>query len=182
MISDLDDSDWRVCSETEFDGKPEDLFSATSMHLSFTNFYKPYIQTDSFRTQDAQIFFQEAIISVHNRGVWIGDIDILGTLSSPLKQILPPLPCTGRHDEASLRRHLSLEKWEDVIEPRPLPGVIRAHGNWLARLAIVALSIQARAARGDKSLITAIGVVPSHCCICCYIVQFPERKQRTLVY
>lgn len=152
------------------------------MHLSFTDFYKPYIQSDGNRNQDAQIFIQEAVISVHNRGAWIGDIDILGSLRSPLMEIISSLPCSKEHNEVSLRRHLSLENWEDIIERRPLPSVIRAHGNWLARLAIVSMFVQTRPANIDDDSTKQIRVVPSDCCIACYLARFSEMIPYILLY
>lgn len=172
MISSLTDRDWRVSAETEFDGKPQNLLSELSMHLSFTNFRQPYVQTDDeHRTQDSQIYFQESIVSVHSRGTWVGDVDVLQCLASLLLHIIPEQRCYGEHNVALLKRFLSLETWQDIIDPPPFPGIIRAHGSWLTRLAATVLYIQAQTTTTGEERLPSFGirVLTSNTCILCYL-------------
>lgn len=48
------------------------------MHLSFTGYEAP-VDTFQHGTWDKEAFFIEAVISAHEVGNWVGDLDILST-------------------------------------------------------------------------------------------------------
>ena len=76
----IDPSSWKLVSTDKFNGRGEDHFQRTTMHISFTNFQDP-IFTNAEHNQDYEAMIQETIVSVYDSGDWIGDIDILKALS-----------------------------------------------------------------------------------------------------
>ena len=68
--------DYRAIVHAEYDGKREDNFQSTSLHLAFTNWKTP-LSSGEYGLIDDDVFILEAVISVHDRGAWIADIDIL---------------------------------------------------------------------------------------------------------
>lgn len=67
---------WNLVNHDSFDGKLEDNFAGTSLHLSFSDYSLPIgLGTSGQRYQEAQ--FVEAIISVYDRGTWVADLDII---------------------------------------------------------------------------------------------------------
>lgn len=149
MTSSTEDSDWRVSQQDDFDGTTEDFFHKTSMHLSFTDYYQPYVESDGAQGQhDQQVFFRESIVSVHHGGIWVGDVDVLQCLNCPLLRFTESYPCKGCHHIEFIKKYISIETWKDIIDPPVRDGVIRAHGNWLGRLAVAVTYIQARLSDG----------------------------------
>ncbi|KAJ8067786.1 hypothetical protein OCU04_003384 [Sclerotinia nivalis] len=70
---------WSVVTNHAFNGVAEDHFGKTSLHLSFTEYYVPLIQ-NVVHGQDNQVFFLESVVSVHDSGAWVGDVNILDAL------------------------------------------------------------------------------------------------------
>lgn len=178
MISSVDDSDWRVVCDTEFNGMTENCFTGTSMHLSFTEYYRPYIQPNGTHSQDSQIGFLESIVAVHYRGTWIGDVDVQKCLSNPLLFIEDGHPCCGKHDDEALRGVLSVETWQDIIDPPPTGGVIRTHGSWLERLAAALIYVQARVSKGNNLAPCGLRVLPGNACVACFLSTYTNRRDR----
>jgi hypothetical protein len=83
LIRSVGPEKWNVINHTDFDGKDEDNFKGTSLHLSFTE-YNPSVNLGLHGAQDAEVFMLESIVSVHDRGMWIADLDILGVLGKLL--------------------------------------------------------------------------------------------------
>ena len=70
---------WNMVNHVPFDGRMEDSFAGTSLHLSFSEYQLAVdVGTHGQRHQDA--FFVEAIVSVYDRGRWVADIDIMKTV------------------------------------------------------------------------------------------------------
>ena len=65
-------------NHVRYDGRMENNFAGTSLHLSFSG-YQLAIDVGTYGQQDQEAFFVEAIVSVHDRGHWIADIDIMRT-------------------------------------------------------------------------------------------------------
>ncbi|KAG4266619.1 hypothetical protein FPRO03_01903 [Fusarium proliferatum] len=79
--------DWRVVSHNTFDGKLEDSFQSTTLHLRFTDYVLP-IHVGSHGNRDFEVYFLESVVSIHDHGDWVADLDILGQLNNPLLRIL----------------------------------------------------------------------------------------------
>ena len=70
---------WNMVNHVPFDGRMEDSFAGTSLHLSFSE-YQLAIDVGAYGQRDQDAFFVEAIISVYDRGRWVADIDIMKTV------------------------------------------------------------------------------------------------------
>jgi len=144
MLRSINPSSWKVVSTTLFNGMPEDHFGSTSLHLSFTEYYVPLYQ-NSEQGQDSQIYFLESVVSVHDSGQWVGDINILEAFeNSFVNQLLAP--SCDHPEQTDQSKHcstmVSAERWDDVLDPPSEAFVIRANGNWIARLATTAMLTQ----------------------------------------
>jgi hypothetical protein len=222
-IRTLNNESWMHINHAPFDGKVEDCFQQTTIHLGFTAYNLPLrddSQGDNIIDRPASLV--ETIISVHDRGQWVADLDIIsalehgrldenpengyglptmgflktrspdGSLSVRLQhpvngscsfrklqesEINPiRLDCTCQTVESNFkkRKHvprfdeifrsgrlhfISVDNWDEFLEV-PSDGilVIRAHGNWLARLAFTVLSVN----RGVRTI-----VLPNDVCWAC---------------
>lgn len=111
------------------------------MHLSFTEFYVPlYLR----HGHDQKVYMLESVVSVHDSGVWVGDVDIIKALEDKRIQNLSRLghcvhnqPPSGLHSSA-----LSAENWNEILDPPPECFVVRSNGNWVGRLAALAILSQ----------------------------------------
>ena len=146
MTREKDSSSWTVMKDDVFNGCKEDHFGKTSLHLSFTDYYVPLF--DGVRGgQDSQVFFLESVVSVHDSGVWVGDIDVFGALNDDRIRRIPPF-CCDHHDaestaaQDSTQRLISVESWDGVLDPPSGSFVVRACGNWISRLAVTAILMQ----------------------------------------
>jgi hypothetical protein len=142
MTGDIDHGRWRVTNNGVYNGKLEDCFSETSLHLSFTDYRVPFFDGASSGQHDIEFSVLESVISVHDRGEWVGDIDILNAMTHPLRSF-GHLEC--KHQKDSLPEHNILEIccWDDVLDwPNGVRSLVKAHNNWVARLAIASLLIQ----------------------------------------
>ncbi|KAK8085459.1 hypothetical protein PG997_006730 [Apiospora hydei] len=143
----------RAVEYASFDGRRENNFTSTSLHLSFTphEFPLDYGTSDII---DHQVFFVESVVSVHDSGKWIADLNILGVFRNGARQILR-LPSEnqskqthGHPDEkqkAALEAFVSIDTWEEVLDDPSTHALVRASGSWAARLAAAT-----NAARGPK--------------------------------
>jgi len=135
---------WTQISHHPFDGKLENNFQHTTLHLTFSDYELP-IDVGQHGLRDRQIYFLEAPVSVHDHGERVGDLDVLKALNSENLRRRPI--CTGhdsseRADESLLSRAVSLDNWEELLGSPAATAVVRAHGHWQARLAAMVLSIQ----------------------------------------
>ncbi|KAK7918190.1 hypothetical protein PG985_010064 [Apiospora marii] len=170
----LDASFWRVANPQRFDGVATDLFQNTSMHLSFTDWERPLEGFRSGGNQDVEIALMESVLSIRERGRWIGDVDVLPALRSNIIYRLPPqLPCSHSRTEAPQAHMTSIESWDELREFSAGNVVVRAHRNWIARLAATAYLAQS-AERDRRHNIRRITVCPSSVCWKCmdsYVAQ-----------
>ena len=140
MTREPNPASWENIGAEDFNGREEDTFKNTTLHLSFTDYSLP-ISTESKGTRDNQVSFVESVVSVHDRGIWVGDIDILGSVES-IRRLEHRYPCTHEPASKPARSFSSIESWDEVLDPPKAPSIIRASGNWSARLAIVAILFQ----------------------------------------
>jgi hypothetical protein len=136
---------WNVVNHKDFVGKAEDCFNNTSMHLSFTGYEIP-INVGSHGLQDTEAFLLETDISVHDRGKWVADLDVLGMLegrgSSRLRRA-DHLSCDDdRSYDKDLIKLAAIDNWDELLDGPSRGGVVRAHGNWTGRLAATATALE----------------------------------------
>ena len=144
-IRPLSDS-WLLVQHAAYDGKLEDSFHNTSLHLSFTTYELP-LATRRDGGVDAEVMLVESLVSVYDRGNKVADLDVLGSLSKPLLQRLDECACSQRASKQLRTRLISIDNWEELLDSPnhcEKAGVVRAHGNWIARLAATCISIQKR--------------------------------------
>lgn len=72
--------DWRQLSHDAFDGRLQNCFESTSLHLSFTGASSP-INYGFSGGQDADVYILETLISIHEGALWIADLN-------PMKSVL----------------------------------------------------------------------------------------------
>ncbi|KAK8076536.1 hypothetical protein PG994_003808 [Apiospora phragmitis] len=175
MTSPMDASFWRVADPQRFNGEATDLFQNTSMHLSFTNWERPLEGFRSGGNQDVEIALIESVLSIRERGRWIGDVDVLLALRSKIIYRLPSRPACSHARTELPRTHMnSIESWDELREWPAGNVVVRANGNWLARLATTAYLAQS-AERGQDNIRRITVCPPSVCwkCMDDYIAEFP---------
>ncbi len=166
MVKDRDPASWRLTSTNEFNGAAEDHFAHTSLHLSFTNYYAPLTQTDRQQGQDHRVFIRESVVSVYHLGEWIGDLDVLKSLDSGRLWRMPSTCCSCSQPQTICETTspvTSVENWEDVLDPPSEEFVVRASGNWVARLATASMLAQVTPET------FGIEILPSNTCWkCCH--------------
>lgn len=149
----------RAVMYADFDGKRENNFASTSLHLSFTPHEFP-LEYGVIGIIDHQVFFVESVISVHDSGKWVVDLDILRPLQDGARKT-PRFPSAERsqvkrsheHSEESVKAAIgsfvSIYTWEEVLDGPPTHALVRARDNGAARLAVLSVILQ-NADRGPK--------------------------------
>ncbi|KAI1408068.1 hypothetical protein F5Y13DRAFT_205057 [Hypoxylon sp. FL1857] len=136
--------EWYQYDHKEFDGTMEDCFEGTSLHLSFSEASQA-VNVDFSGGRDVEAYFLETLISVHDRETWIAELDILGALRSPKERLVQELlgskPCSCGPDSARGTKIISIDNFAEMIVPPRQAGIIRANGNWQARLAAASICI-----------------------------------------
>lgn len=164
--------DIRLVNHYPFDGKEEDCFAETSLHLSFTEWQLP-IDVGSRGNRDVQASYVEAAIGVYDRSKWVADLNILDVFNPQLCRIVRECR-EHRSGQAipidKISEFVSIDCWEELLDSPTEVGVVRARGNWQARLAAAALAIQ----RGHETRI-----VPGNICwLCCLALEtLPDTKK-----
>ena len=154
----LDPNKWQLINHATFDGKYENNFHSTSLHLSLTG-YEHQINTGRHGGRDREHFFLETVTSAYEGGTKVADLDLLkvsqevqlpalpdvNILRPPLLRFTPD-ECVHNESEkldSSIFGHLtSLDNWFEVLDPPSNSAIIRARGNWMARLALAAVCIE----------------------------------------
>jgi hypothetical protein len=144
MTRDVDLCRWRVASSDRiFDGTTEDCFAGTSLHLSFTDYQVPIFENNSRGQRDVELSMQEVVISIRDSGQWVANVDILRALKSgSIRKVLPRPNCNYPKNVAPSRNMAVVDSWEDVLDYPAGPSVIKASGNWVARLAATSLPVK----------------------------------------
>lgn len=133
--------DARMVRQHTYDGKCTDKFKGTSLHLSFTN-WKFALDWNHTGEIDQQVFLMESVISVQDKGQWVADIDVLELERSQVKVIQFRCDCYRDTPPPASEDILSLESWEEILDPPPSVGVVRSNSNWVARLAAITILTQ----------------------------------------
>lgn len=144
-----------------FDGRMMDKFPKTQLGLSFTG-YSESVRSEDRGACDTTVYVLGAQVLVYDSGSWVGDLDVLAALDSPMlkrprchcKQKKAPVgnqqPAMSASDDGNAQdwsedssvELASIDRWEELLQSPPSRvGIIRAHGNWLARLAAASLSV-----------------------------------------
>ncbi|GAP91955.1 hypothetical protein SAMD00023353_5700630 [Rosellinia necatrix] len=128
-----------------YDGRREDKFQGVSLHLSFTEWKMP-IDWESTGEIDQEVFLLESVLSVMHNGEWVSDINVLGLEKMPLDVFETECKgdCEDEGVEAATTANeiISLDDWEELLDPPPSAGIFRARSNWVARLAVCSILIQ----------------------------------------
>ncbi|RDL32634.1 uncharacterized protein BP5553_09090 [Venustampulla echinocandica] len=145
---------WNLVNHADFDGEMHDSFQNTTLHLSFTEFQMPLDVIGAQGIRDTEVSMLESVVSVHNRGEWIGDLNVLSLLpdESDNGRVLSHISyqCSHSPQERAFRKSgvmspiISLDSWNEFLD-RPIGNettIFRGHGNWVARLAAAAISVQ----------------------------------------
>ncbi|KAF2970242.1 hypothetical protein GQX73_g3309 [Xylaria multiplex] len=142
-------SNYRAVSYEPFNGKAEDNFKGTSLHLQFTTHEFPLEYGDTLGIFDHQVFLVESVVSVHDAGEWVADIrtpEWPGFDMEDHSRVISRESClqsSCEHDsyekQEALGHFSTVDTWEEVLDTPPSVSVIRAHRNWPARLALFAL-------------------------------------------
>ena len=135
--------DWNFLDYDTFDGVITDSFKATTLHMSFTDFILP-IDVGT-RIRDVEVYFLETVISVHDKGEWIGDLDIIPIATNPLLRVLPSGTTCKQHKAKNINIEdlelINVDSWKEFFDRPEEPIVFRAKGNWMARLAASSISV-----------------------------------------
>lgn len=135
--------DSRLVGQHSYDGKCTDKFGGTSLHLSFTN-WKFALDWNNAGEIDQQVFLLESVISVQDKGKSVADINVLELESSEPQVIQFRCDCDREAPPPLTEDILSLESWEQILNPPPCVGIIRSNRNWAARLAAITILAQQR--------------------------------------
>ena len=156
----LESDTWELISHAPFDGKIEDSFRNTSLHLSFTQYTMP-VNTGDFGGQDIEAFFLESLISVYDRDKWVADLDVLDMLGSELFQRHTYTKvCDHRHGQKPNFDLISIDNWEELLDREEVLTVVRAYRNPMARLATAGISVR----QGRPTII-----LPDDFCFACNV-------------
>ncbi|KAI3323143.1 hypothetical protein HD806DRAFT_102014 [Xylariaceae sp. AK1471] len=172
----MDLSNWQCVNHNAFDGQLHDSFSSTTLHLGFTDYIFP-VDVGSHGNRDSEVYFLESLVSVHDRGKWVADLDILRTLendttwtvgaASHWKQ--PQFSSIGEcehveHTKSSSTEEIrhpnltAIDDWNEILDPPGTVAVVRSLDNWLGRLATAAVC---------RQLGFLVIVLPGRLCWCC---------------
>jgi hypothetical protein len=138
---------WQNVQHEDFDGSFENNFPETSLHLSFTG-YEQALNTGQHGLLDNEVYFLQAVVQAYEKGNWVADLDILTALNTGLdsKTVsrLPDCKHTGLvvEDFSYLDQLTSIDSWAELIDQPSNAAIVRANGNWLARLAVTVVAFQ----------------------------------------
>ena len=154
---------WKVIDREDlFDGTKADYFKDTSLHLRFTDWSMSVdVGKAGHGRRIAEASIVEALVSVHDRGKWIADLDILQALSKgcgqPDHKYYYNCNCRHRPEEESTLlcdweapAMVTLKNWNEFLEHPGRAAVAMAHGNWEARLALTVLGVH----RKDRVIVS----------------------------
>jgi hypothetical protein len=88
----------------------------------------------------------ESLISVHEEGQWVADLDVLKSMDNSL--LLRPYQKGSPHHHISKvnarklsQTLVSIQNWAEFLEQSHRNSIVHAHNNWQARLALASVSI-----------------------------------------
>ena len=134
--------DFREIVHRPFEGHLQNNFRTTSLHLSFTTAESPI--GDGFSgMRDEEIYLLETLLSVHEGGEWVADLDVLKSFSNRDNYTVSVL--CEEHPNSQMDTELEascIDNWTELLEPPEARfGIVRACGDWQARLATFTLAV-----------------------------------------
>jgi hypothetical protein len=152
QLQQYDSASWKLVNHAPWDGRLEDSFASTSLHLSFTGYTLP-IEAGGQGFRDSGIYFLETRVTVHDHGEEIGDLDILRRLSSPMFGRVAKCEHTAMSEECNRgsnsavidnpNNFTAVDNWAELLDGPDGAAVTRSSGNWPGRLALTVVSLQA---------------------------------------
>ena len=132
---------WNLIEHAAFDGtRPVGRFEGTSVQLSFTGYEFGVVDTGQQGLRGRAAFFSETRVSVHSQGAWVADVNLLGGIESrELYQECADRSHSGGPPDMTC---ISIDNWEEILDPPTGLGVVRATGDWITRLSAVAVATQ----------------------------------------
>ena len=158
-----DIENWHQLNYLPFDGRPEDSFGQTSIHLSFTDYEMPLqVENTDRHIIDRPARLIETLVSVYDGKKWIADLNVMGCLTGKKITRLAcrsidrgnisasrsqgESSCQASSADAFSSSHFSMvsvDNWDEFLQLSDRSvSVVRAHRNWLARLAFTVASVQ----------------------------------------
>ena len=135
MIRPKSIQDFRNVIHRPFEGQLLNSFRTTSLHLSFTTAKSP-LQVDFSGMQDDELYVLETLLSVHDGGDWIADLDVWKSLTQNEPVVFKGCEHKEQSQHASIPEASCIDNWAELLDPPESPlGVVRASGDWQARLA-----------------------------------------------
>ncbi|KAK2613458.1 hypothetical protein N8I77_000371 [Diaporthe amygdali] len=157
---------WPLMTFRDWDGTGSDSFAESSLHLWFTGSTQE-VSIGYSGAQDKELYMIESVVSLHGKGEWVADLDILRALQSPSlihlqRKSIPPsvkgqvvlregftekrseTGCEENHVSQYNHQKLPLtaiETWWELLEKPSKDCVFLAAGNWQARLAAMMICI-----------------------------------------
>ena len=122
------------------------VFQGTTLHLSFAG-YNPPTVIGEHGAQDSEVFILESVVSVHNYGKGIADLNVLEALGSKTLARVNGTSveiCPHKTEELPRIALTAIDSWEEFLDFPSKPSVVRACGNWVARLSLAATGIRQR--------------------------------------
>ncbi|KAL8882343.1 MAG: hypothetical protein Q9198_000642 [Flavoplaca austrocitrina] len=140
LIKQVSIDEWALIEHDEFDGCLSDHFQDTSLHLSFTTAETP-LNIRFSGGQDLEACIVETLFSVYDSGRWIVDLNTSNLIEAPRLTRLPR--CTMQHStDTSYSNTTCIDSWFSLVDaPEDRVSLVRASGNWQARLGAASISL-----------------------------------------
>lgn len=137
-----DYSAWKSVPYAPYDGRSEDSFAQTTLHLTLTGDEQPLnIGQSGYR--DKEVFLVETVIRAYDKTRWVADLDLKLPFTSPLIRLGK---CSHseqeRDDFLPLDPLISIDSWDELLDLPPHNCIVRAKSNWLARQAVTVFVMQ----------------------------------------
>ena len=136
-------SEWPMAGSEDFEGFMKDCFKGISLHLSFTGASTP-VNVGFSGAQNTDVYMLETLVSVHDSGKWIADLNVLDTFRSSNLHFIP-LCADQHHDSRAVHRSYRPSSLENLLQLVDKPDehvcLVQTQGNWEARLAASSISV-----------------------------------------
>ncbi|KAL4923999.1 uncharacterized protein BDV17DRAFT_275574 [Aspergillus undulatus] len=136
---------WHVVNHNPFNGSSSGgSFGGSSLHMSFTGWEGPLRVRGPSGFRGMEAYNLETLISMHDHGEWVADLNILKALNSfPDVDICGAIDQKCRHDKSfstGAPELVSIDCWEELLFPADKPMVLRSGSSWMARLTAVSIA------------------------------------------
>ncbi|KAL8791134.1 MAG: hypothetical protein Q9195_006031 [Heterodermia aff. obscurata] len=146
--------DFRQIVHEPFDGYVGNSFHDTSLHLSFTSATSS-ISAYFEGLKDSELEVVETALSVYERDKWVADLDVLNSMKKPWQGTTIP-PCSECRQKINREQEhnrfvgenengpavTAIVNWTELLNPPETTfSIVKAFGNWEARLAAYVISV-----------------------------------------